>query len=119
MSYLIIYLIGISDGLSDALYLTGVSFLLVGLFGWVVDNLSEKDDSCKDLDLFRPFKNLWKVSIPILVLHSLLPNKETLIAMVTIPPVIEYVQGSEEIQKLPDNVVKFVNDYLTKEEDKE
>lgn len=35
--------------------------------------------------------------------------------MYTIPPVIAAAQTNQEIQKLPENVIKFINNYLENE----
>ena len=43
-----------------------------------------------------------------------IPSSKTAIAMYTVPPVLEAVQNNKEIQKLPDNVLKFINNYLEK-----
>lgn len=46
------------------------------------------------------------------VINMSIPSSKTAIAMYTVPPVLEAVQTNKELQKLPDNVVKFVNMWL-------
>lgn len=43
-----------------------------------------------------------------------IPTSKTVLAMYTIPPVIAAAQTNQEIQKLPENVLKFINNYLEK-----
>lgn len=44
-----------------------------------------------------------------------IPSSKTVLAMYTVPPVIVAAQTNQEIQKLPDNVLKFINDFLENE----
>lgn len=112
MSYFIIYLISVAGDLKFVLYLTGVFSMAVGALSACAYYI-DKALRAKTFIKFLP------IGILLSFLGVLIPNSKALVAMVTVPTVIEYVQSSEEMQKLPDNVVKFVNDYLTKEEDKD
>jgi hypothetical protein len=46
---------------------------------------------------------------------SIIPSTRALIAMYTIPAIV----NNKEVQKLPENLLKFANDYLEKENKKE
>lgn len=109
MSYFIIYLAGISEALTVILFLLGMSCAIMGGMA-VFSTLEEGDWGYSGVQRLRKF---FYIGITILFIQALIPSKETLVAMVTIPPVVEYVQNSEELHELPDNVVKFINDYLT------
>lgn len=49
------------------------------------------------------------ISLPISIF---IPSTKTLIAMYTIPPIV----NNQQVQQLPANLLKFANDYLTKED---
>lgn len=59
------------------------------------------------------------VSLAVIVVMAIfVPSKETVIAMATIPPVV----NNEKVQELPENVLDFVNGWLkeyTPKKDKE
>lgn len=50
-------------------------------------------------------------------LVTFIPDKKDLMVIIGGGAIYDYVQSSEEVKKLPDNVVKALNDWL--EEDKE
>jgi hypothetical protein len=52
--------------------------------------------------------------IVFLPLSFFCPSTKTLLAMYTIPPIV----NNQEIQKLPMNLLNFANDYLEKREEK-
>jgi hypothetical protein len=45
------------------------------------------------------------------ILSITIPSTKTLIAMYAIPPIV----NDHEVQKLPDNLLRFINNYLEKE----
>lgn len=65
----------------------------------------------------------WSVVIAVgsCIVNTFIPSSKTALAMYTVPPVLEAVQTNKELQKLPDNAVKFVNMWLeenTKDKEK-
>lgn len=101
----LIYLIGVTDKIIGWLVLAGILSTIVGVVSFCVSTF----DSIKEV------KSLVKFAIigPILfIIAALLPNSKTVVAMATIPPAIEYVQGNDELKNIPDNVIKFINNYL-------
>lgn len=58
--------------------------------------------------LARKSFNFFVVCAIILTSSVFVPNSKTLIAMVTIPPVI----NNEQVQQLPENILGFINDYI-------
>lgn len=101
----LIYLIGISNKLPFVLGFSGFIATVAGAIAY----------TCYIIEGLTQIKPLAKLAIigPILILISaLIPDPKTIAAMATIPPAIEYVQENEELKKIPDNVIKFINNYL-------
>ena len=89
--------------------------VLVSVVGFLISSVSyilsfenEILQKCRD-----KISKIFVASIVGFIASSLVPNRETIVAMVTIPPAINYVQNNEEFKELPNNVVKFINDYLS------
>lgn len=108
--YLFGLLYNISKLLGDLLFLSfiGASFCLVsaGLFICIEPHTKE------DEEIGKKFIKFFKVScclvITLTILKGIAPSKETVIAMATIPPVI----NNEKVQELPENVLDFINEWL-------
>ena len=116
MEYFLIYLIGVVDDLKEfftffgaigAVVCLGMSLIYrVGL-----EEASEEEEKILKL-LARKSFNFFVVFAIISASSPFIPNSKTLIAMVTIPPVI----NNEQVQQLPENILGFINDYI-KEKD--
>lgn len=62
---------------------------------------------------FKPGKFIWGLGI-VFMLFTAMPSKDTIYFMCGAHAVEKFIDNSEEIQKLPDNVVKTLNLYLDK-----
>lgn len=62
---------------------------------------------------FKPGKYMWSIGI-VFMLFTAMPSKDTIYFMCGAHAVETFIDNSEEIQKLPDNVVKTLNLYLDK-----
>ena len=62
---------------------------------------------------FKPRKLIWSLGI-VFMLFTAMPSKDTIYFMCGAHAVETFIDNSEEIQKLPDNVVKTLNLYLDK-----
>lgn len=106
----LIYLAGVSDNLQ-------VVMVIVSVVGFVISSMAFCLSFDCDYEALREFRDkiskIFLASIIGFIASSLIPNRETIVAMVTIPPAINYVQNNEEFKGLPNNVVKFINDYLS------
>ena len=115
MTALDIYLIGLFDSLSFYLaMLASVSFAV----GFVLFIMFCETEDRKYLKV-----SIWGFVIAycFTTINVFIPSSKTALAMHTVPPVVEAVQTNKELQKLPDNVVKFVNMWLeenTKDKEK-
>ena len=112
MEYLLIYLIGIVDDLKEFFNFVGTigAVSCLGVFFMSRANLidaSEEKEKVYESWARKSFKFFVVFSI-IFTSSYFVPNSKTLIAMVTIPPVIH----NEQVQQLPENVLGFINDYL-------
>lgn len=91
--------------------------VLVSVVGFVMSSMAFCLSFDCDYEALRKFRDkiskIFVASIIGFIASSLVPNRETIVAMVTIPPTINYVQNNEEFKELPNNVVKFINDYLS------
>ena len=116
-----IYLIGIVDSLKHSIeFLLFILFMvLVGSGGFLTltfvnYDLFErtKEEQEKRNILIKWFKRIViGSSITWILLGSictLLPSSKTIVAMITVPAIV----NNEEVQKLPNNIVQFVNNYL-------
>lgn len=72
-------------------------------------------DACESLEErgFKPGKYIWSLGI-VFMLFTAMPSKDTIYFMCGTHAVETFIDNSEEIQKLPDNVVKALNLYLDK-----
>lgn len=113
MDYFLIYLIGIVDdfketiGFISSLGIAGCLFVFCMFKLQSIDPYSEKEKSIFTKIYTKAFIG-FIVSLIALILAGLIPSSKTLIAMATIPPVI----NNEQVQELPENVLGFINDYL-------
>lgn len=111
-----IYLISIADDIS--VFLTTIFVLLIiativcGI-ALIINTIEDNEDLC------CKFKYAAKIFTIITfisgILCSLSPSTKTFIAMYTIPTIV----NNKEVQKLPENLVKFANGYLDKLNKKE
>lgn len=62
---------------------------------------------------FRPGKYIWSLGI-VFMLFTAMPSKDAVYFMCGAHAVETFIDNSEEIQRLPDNVVKTLNLYLDK-----
>lgn len=104
----IIYLAGVCDNLKVVMVLVSVVGFLISSVSYILSFDDEILQKCRD-----KISKIFVASIVGFIASSLVPNRETIVAMVTIPPAINYVQNNEEFKELPNNVVKFINDYLS------
>lgn len=121
LSAFLIYLIGIADDLKASLHFPlfiSIIIALLGFTSWILINVYSNDDylSKNDRIFYKKSAELGKkVGIIALIiwgflasLSVLVPSSKIIIAMVTVPAIV----NNEEVQKLPNNIVKFVNSYL-------
>ena len=114
MEYFLIYLIGTVDGFIETFNFIGAigSIGCLALFFMFRAQDTDPYTSEKEKETFRrTTSKCFKGFIMFLALFTftqLIPNSKTLIAMATIPPVI----NNEQVQELPENVLGFINDYL-------
>ena len=104
----IIYLAGVCDNLKVVMVLVSVVGFLISSVSYILSFDDEILQKCRD-----KISKIFVASIVGFIASSLVANRETIVAMVTIPPAINYVQNNEEFKELPNNVVKFINDYLS------
>lgn len=94
-------------------------FSLVALPVFVIGTaIGYFDDNKEMLSIAtKGFKySAWVYCISVL-LATFIPDKKELMIIIGGGAIYDYVQNSEEVKKLPDNVVKALNDWLA--EDKE
>lgn len=74
-----------------------------------------KEEQEKRNTLIKVFKRILITSsitwILLGLFYTFLPTSKTIVAMVTVPAIV----NNEEVQKLPKNVISFVNGYLETE----
>ena len=110
----LIYLLSVLENINC--FLGAVVLLtLIALF-FTIFTLLVEQDMFHGWNLVK-LKLLKKLSIFFLALClviSLVPSAKTVIAMTIIP----IIANNQDMQKLPENIIKFINDYLerTKEE---
>lgn len=63
-------------------------------------------------------KRLFYVFCISCLLVTFVPDKKDLMVIIGGGAIYDYVQNSEEVKKLPDNVVKTLNDWLAEDEEK-
>lgn len=119
MEYLIIYLIGIVDNLKEFFCFFGTIGLVACLGAFCIFNVQSSSDynSKREEEQFNKGASISLkgaiICFSFVFLSLLIPNSKTLVAMVTIPPVI----NNEQVQELPENVLGFINDYLKEKRD--
>lgn len=119
-----IYLIGtlgsIKTSLSFCVFLLFIVVVGSGMFLAVIYGQTDlfertKEEQEKRSTLIKIFKRILITSSIIWILLGLfctfLPTPKTVVAMVTVPAIV----NNEEVQKLPKNVISFVNEYLETE----
>lgn len=110
----LIYLLSILEGIN---FVLGTIFLLVliALFFTGFALLAEQDIyHAWNLTKLKLLKRLSIFFLVLCLVTSLIPSAKTVVAMTIIPAIV----NNQDMQKLPENIIKFVNDYLerTKEE---
>lgn len=103
-----IYCIGIVDGVKSMLAGLGTMFAFLSAMFAVVEmtDFPERPERVKNA--MRRLLITFVVLFAICTLRVFIPTSKTVIAMMTIPPII----NNEEVQKLPKNLIEFLNDYL-------
>lgn len=104
-----IYLISTLDGI---LNICTVLFCISGIF--TVISFIGYAENC-DSKFLQHFKKALTVFVCSVLAFVFIPSSKTVLAMYTIPPVIVAAQTNQEMQKLPENVLKFINNYLENE----
>lgn len=104
-----IYLISILDGVLNVCTVFMCVSGIVIFIGFI-----EYTENC-DTKFLKRFKKAITVFVCSVLAFVFIPSSKTALAMYAIPPVIVAAQTNQEMQKLPDNVLKFINDYLEKE----
>lgn len=114
MEYFLIYLIGTVDGLKEVFNFVGTigALFCIGAFCIFRANLTDTREETEKESARKSFKS-FVFFLALFIFTQLIPNSKTLIAMVTIPPVIH----NEQVQELPENVLGFINDYLKEKRD--
>lgn len=104
MEYLWIYLIGQADTLKA--FLGAISFAILLFLCPMAFSIREYDG---DVPKAISMSIIGAIIVGIIAL--IIPSTKTALAMAVIPPVI----NNEQVQKLPDNVLGFINEYLEHE----
>ena len=117
-----IYLIGISDQVSRSFGFLSFFFFL-STIGAIVScaliytlDYSPYAESRKELEKKATCLKWSKRAVIISaitwiivgLISTLMPSSKTIVAMITVPAIV----NNEEVQKLPSNIVQFVNTYL-------
>ena len=110
LSAIVIYLVGFADKILETLNFFIFFAMLSLLWGFFKaypfpgEKITEEERS--------KGKKIAKYALIVIVASELMqmfiPSSKTIIAMVAIPPVI----NNEVVQKLPKNLIEFLNDYL-------
>ena len=116
-----IYLIGIVDSLKHSIeFLLFILFMiLIGSGGFLALTFMNYDIFERTREEQEKRNTLIKWSKRIVIgssitwillgsICTLLPSSKTIVAMITVPAIV----NNEEVQKLPNNIVQFVNNYL-------
>lgn len=103
MEYLIIYLIGIADGVSKALFLIFIIFFVSSILSLpVFSEIYSFEVAISKL------KKMLVIALSFFIMSVLVPSSKTLAAMFVIPPII----NNGQLQELPSNVLEFINGYI-------
>ena len=100
----LLYLVSSINKLAITMFVIGLTVFIVGLFICIIEN---------KLELVVKGKKYFIIWVIINSILFLVPNKQTIIAMYTIPPVIKQIDKKEAI-KIPNNIIKFINTWLEK-----
>lgn len=114
MEYFLIYLIGTVDGLKEFFNFVGTmgALFCIGAFCiFRVNFTNNREDTAKE-SARKSFKS-FVFFLALFIFTQLIPNSKTLVAMITIPPVI----NNEQVKELPENVLGFINDYIKEKRD--
>lgn len=105
-----IYILGFLYELKSALMTLIAAFIFITLMLLMTFCFMRVDGA--DTELIKRTSKTIKYSIITLVVLVILgifaPNKETVIAMATVPPVL----NNEKVQELPENVLDFINGWI-------
>lgn len=104
----LIYLAGVSDNIQTVIVISSCVGFVVSSTAFIISLVDGNIWECRN-----KISKIFVASLVGFFASSLIPNRETIVAMVMIPPTINYVQNNEEFKELPNNVVKFINDYLS------
>lgn len=104
MEYLWIYLIGQADTLKCVL--GSIAFIIILFLGPISFCIKENDG-----DIPKSISITIIGAVIIGFIAIIVPSTKTALAMAVIPPVI----NNEQVQKLPDNLLGFINEYLEHE----
>lgn len=104
MEYLWIYLIGQADTLKCAL--GSIAFIIILFLGPMSFCIKENGG-----DIPKAVIMALIVAVIMGFIAIFVPSTKTALAMAVIPPVI----NNEQVQKLPDNLLGFINEYLEHE----
>jgi len=107
MTALVIYLLYLASFINKlSIFIFIIGLVACGVIGVAVIVEERIDFLIKG----KKYLIIWMIINSILFL---VPNKQTIIAMYTIPPVIEQINKKEAI-KIPNNVLKLINTWLEK-----
>lgn len=107
----LVYLIGVIDNLKSMIGVFAFILMLVAggiLFRHIVYLAEGFNISKTDIEIYKLGKRFLLASAILLVLAAVTPTSKVIAAMAIIPPIVE----NQEAQKLPENIVKFLNQYL-------
>lgn len=117
MEYFLIYLIGTVDGLKNVFDFVGTVGAVLCLAVFFVSKINLVEVRGEEGKVYESWaRKSFKFFIVFAIIFTssnFVPNSKTLIAMVTIPPVI----NNEQVQELPENVLGFINDYIKEKRD--
>lgn len=106
MSYVLMYLIMILDSVNLALGL-GAGFML---FGSLISLAYSFD--IEDFRFLNSIKKGFIVSAVMLTMFALTPTTKEAAIIIVVPTVVNKVQNSEEISKIPDELASLANEWL-------
>ena len=122
ISSFMIYLFSLADSIIDCLaiimfmcVILCIVFCVIFFCNYEDSCYHDKEDQIKKPNTSKKYiKSTIIIFIVALFICTIIPTTKTLIAMYTIPPIV----NNKQVQQLPENLLKFANDYLTKEEKK-
>lgn len=109
LNALVIYLMSVLDTLN---FITSFVVALCFLVAFIICIMIVVAPYYVKEDFIKATINYFKMYSIIFIVSSLLclfiPSKNTMFAMIIIPPITK----NEQLQQLPDNVLTFINNYL-------